>query len=154
MKALIAALMILTALTLPASKAHAMGIEPKNLTFTLETPSQYITITNETPDEQTYSLKWQDGKNALVNYAPRRITVAPGESGYVRLLFRKPAKIKDGEYAARLLIVPEKNPEKFQMESPEQQAPAPAAEPILSFPVTVSIVSPPMYGPPAPTKEN
>ncbi len=42
--------------------------------------------------------------SSLIRYSPRQVTIAPGESQTVRLLLRKPADLKAGEYRSHLLM--------------------------------------------------
>jgi len=40
----------------------------------------------------------------MIRYAPRQVTLAPGQSQVVRLMVRKPANLADGEYRSHLLF--------------------------------------------------
>ena len=55
----------------------------------------------------------------MIRYAPRQVTLAPGQSQVVRLMVRKPANLPDGEYRSHLLFqgIPQDSGKSIQSQS-------------------------------------
>lgn len=142
--------------------AYAVRVSLKRVVFDNKTRSEILTIINNTGSEQTYRLGWRkyrmdDGKSLravhddedasdilwaedMIRFAPRRATIPAGGSQQVRLLFRRPADLKDGEYRAHLWIVSETKPEAFTTQEGDQnQSVKLAVQPAISLPIFVRI---------------
>ena len=120
------------------TESHAVRVSLKRIIFEGRARSQVITIINNTTEEQTYRLGWKNFKmtehtmladlsegqdsgiktaEKYLRYAPRRVTIAPGQSQQVRIMARIPKNLEEGEYRSHLWIAPEVKPTKF---SPEE----------------------------------
>ncbi|HBR68034.1 MAG TPA: hypothetical protein DEA55_01515, partial [Rhodospirillaceae bacterium] len=152
-------LTLIASLLLWPSEAFAIRVSLKRVTFEDSKRSEILTIINSTEKEQTYRLGWRkyrmDEKKALravgegekaddiqwaddmVRFAPRRVTIPAGGSQQIRLLFRRPADLKDGEYRSHLWIVSETPPESFDTKEAGKQAVRLAVQPAISLPIFV-----------------
>lgn len=143
-----------------AQEANAVRVSMQRVIFTGKKKSEVITIINNTGKKQTYRLGWKklrmDEKKSLssikegepsddilwaekmVRYAPRRITVPPGDSQQVRLLLRPPADVQKAEYRAHLWIISEGDPPTFvaKPDSSKQEVRL-AVQPAITLPVFV-----------------
>lgn len=140
--------------------ADAIRISLKRVIFGEGKRSEVLSIINSTAQPQTYRLGWRHYRmtednslqavdpdvksddilwaDDMVRFAPRRITVPAGASQQIRLLFRRPADLKEGEYRSHLWIVTETKPEKFEMEPGEKkQSVRLAVQPAVSLPIFV-----------------
>jgi hypothetical protein len=104
-----------------AAGAGQVAVFPKRVIFGDRSRTAEVTLMNQGDRPQTYrielieqrmtaSARLEDvtvpGERSaipLLRYAPRQVTVAPGESQTVRLLLRTPADLPPGEYRAHLL---------------------------------------------------
>ncbi len=115
--------------------AFAVRLTLKRVVFEGARRADVMTLVNDSAEEQTYRLRWQDmqmtSDNTLepvsegsanpllrpaqdmVVFAPRRVTMAPGQTQQIRLMLRKPAELADGEYRSHLLVMPEKDAVRF-----------------------------------------
>lgn len=142
--------------------AHAVRISMKRIVFGDKKRSEVLTIINNTPVDTTYRLGWRkyrmdekkslvqikDGEDAsdilwaedMVRYAPRRVKVPAGGSQQIRLMFRRPKDLQDGEYRAHLWIVTESQPEQFDATADgRENAVKLAVQPAISLPVFVRV---------------
>jgi len=55
----------------------------------------------------------------MIRYAPRQVTLSPGQSQVIRLMVRKPANLPDGEYRSHLLFqgIPQDSGKSIQSQS-------------------------------------
>jgi len=115
-------------------EAQALRVGMKRIVFEGPKRAESLTIINDSSSDQTYRIGWQrfrmtddtalqhipegqDGKvegkpdilwaEDMIRYAPRRVTVPAGTSQSVRLMFRQPKDLADGEYRAHLWILTE-----------------------------------------------
>ena len=141
--------------------AHAVRVSLKRVVFDGSKRSEILTIINNTAKPQTYRLGWRkyrmdtgkslravkEGEDAsdilwaekMVRYAPRRVTVPPGGSQQIRLLFRRPADLQEAEYRAHLWIVSETQPDSFTVDEAtgQNQAVKLNVQPAISLPIFV-----------------
>ena len=143
-------------------EAHAVRVSLKRVIFEGNKRSEVLTIINNTEKEQTYRLGWrkyrmdekkplqalEEGDKAaedvlwadsMIRYAPRRVSIPPGGSQQIRLLFRRPADLQEAEYRSHLWIVTETKPEKFNtvQNGEQKQAFRLAVQPAISLPIFV-----------------
>lgn len=139
-----AALLVFCAvMALLPDSAHAIRVTMKRIIFEGPARSDVITIINNSAKEETYRLGWRHFKmtpdqmlanveegaeeeyqkmvEKIVRYAPRRITLPPGQKQQVRLVARRPRDLPEGEYRAHLWIIPETRPPEF---TPEERGQA------------------------------
>jgi len=110
---------------------HAeLSINPHRLILEESDRSATVTLLNRGADLETYRIYWvyrrmTDGLGvedaasadevgvadaaAIIRYAPRQVTLLPGQSQTVRLLVRRPADLAEGEYRAHLMFRREPN---------------------------------------------
>lgn len=122
--------------------AHAIRVTMKRVIFEGPARSDVITIINNSAKEEVYRLGWRHFKMTpdqmldsveegeeeeyqkmvedIVRYAPRRITLPPGQKQQVRLVARRPRDLPEGEYRAHLWIIPEATPPEFSPEELQQ----------------------------------
>ncbi len=135
-----AAATVAVAFLVAAAPAGAdLRIHPKRVVFEGRTRTASVTLVNNDPETYTYRITWQmlrmnaagrleriedvEGgaevaeANAMLRYAPRQVTVAPGVAQTVRIMLRKPADLVDGEYRAHMLFLRE--PRNMRMGSEE-----------------------------------
>jgi len=111
--------------------AHAeLSISPHRIVLDETDRAATLTLMNRGADPETYRIYWvyrrmtetlgieaaanadevgTDDAAAIIRYAPRQVTLMPGESQTVRLLVRRPADMAEGEYRAHLMF--EREPE-------------------------------------------
>jgi P pilus assembly chaperone PapD len=117
----------LSAAGLPAAPALAAGglvVTPQLVELDSRTRSQVLTLANRGDQTETYRISIvnyrmddkgnlhpteqpADGEGfagALFRYAPRQITLEPGRPQTVRILYRRPANLQEGEYRSHLLF--------------------------------------------------
>ena len=146
--------------TLLPEPAYAVRVSLKRVVFDKNTRSEILTIINNTGEQQTYRLGWRkyrmdNGKSLravrddedasdilwadkMIRFAPRRVTIPPGGSQQIRLLFRRPADLKEAEYRAHLWIVSEAKPEAFSTsDGDSEQSVKLAVQPAISLPIFV-----------------
>lgn len=114
--------------------AAALKLTAKRIFFEGRTRSENLLIINETNEEQTYRISWEERKmgptgglkplsqneidamgikaSDMVKYSPRRVTLAPQQSQHIRLALRRPGDLPDGEYRSHLRISTEPKPRK------------------------------------------
>lgn len=100
-------------------------ISPLRVVFEARTRSVTVVVTNQSQETKTYRLEWAekrakpDGQyedvpepdpampvsSKLVQFSPRQVTLAPGESQQVRVALRAPADLAAGEYRSHLSFV-------------------------------------------------
>jgi fimbrial chaperone protein len=100
-------------------------ISPLRVVFEARTRSVTVVVTNQSQETKTYRLEWAekrakpDGQyedvpepdptmpisSKLVQFSPRQVTLAPGESQQVRVALRAPADLPAGEYRSHLSFV-------------------------------------------------
>ncbi len=117
---------VLIASQLAAGIAHAeLSISPRRLILDETERAATVTLMNRGADPETYRIYWvyrrmtetlgvEAAENAsevgtgdaaaIIRYAPRQVTLMPGESQTVRLLVRRPADMAEGEYRAHLMF--------------------------------------------------
>ena len=140
--------------------AHAIRVSLKRVVFEGNKRSEILTLINNTGKPQTYRLGWRkyrmDEHKSLVNipegeadggilwaddmirFAPRRVTVPPGRSQQVRLLFRRPKDLQEAEYRSHLWIVTETQPEIFDKDKEDgKNSVRLAVQPAISLPIFV-----------------
>jgi len=115
----------------PARAAGGLVVTPQLVELDSRTRSQVLTLANRGNEAETYRISIvnyrmdeqgnlhpaeqpADGEgfaNALFRYAPRQITLEPGSPQTVRILYRRPANLQEGEYRSHLLFqqVPKAN---------------------------------------------
>lgn len=126
---------VFLAVVFSVQDAFAVRLTLKRIVFEGSRRADVMTLVNDRAEAQTYRLRWQDmrmtGDNRLepvsdgqvdamlkpardmVVFAPRRVTIAPGETQQIRLMLRKPAGLADGEYRSHLVVMPEKEAVRF-----------------------------------------
>lgn len=101
-------------------------ISPLRVVFEGRTRSVTVVVTNQSQEPKTYRLEWSekrakdDGQyedvaaeaassmpiaSKMVQFSPRQVTLAPGESQQVRVALRAPADLAAGEYRSHLSFV-------------------------------------------------
>jgi P pilus assembly chaperone PapD len=89
-----------------ARSAHVTLINGGSTTTTYRIAFRHVRMTEtgefEEVDPETAGLRWAD---AFIRYAPRQVTIRPGETQTIRLLLRKPHGLPDGEYHSRLVFI-------------------------------------------------
>lgn len=118
---------ILAASSLPAAPARAAGglvVTPQLVELDSRNRSQVLTLANRGDQTETYRISIvnyrmdEEGNlhpteqpaegegfaGALFRYAPRQITLEPGRPQTVRILYRRPANLQEGEYRSHLLF--------------------------------------------------
>lgn len=119
-----------------------------------------ITLINNTNDTKTYEMSWTFFKmnetgtsyqkidaplgdidvSKYVFFTPRRVTIPGSGSQKVRLAFRRPSEIENGEYYAHLLFSPAELPNSDPNKEADQSAAAGVAVRVgYSVPVIVRI---------------
>ena len=129
--------------------AHALRVTMKRVIFEGPVRTEVLTLINNSAEEQSYRLGWKklrmtedkslvsmaedevmpgfEELKGMIRYAPRRIVLPPGASQQVRLMLRRPADLKDGEYRGHFWIEPEAeavkfNPEDFKNADPTKSS--------------------------------
>jgi hypothetical protein len=118
--------LVLAFMLLGAGPAAAdLLISPLRVVFEARTRSVTVVVTNQSQETKTYRLEWAekrakpDGQyedvpepdptmpvsSKLVQFSPRQVTLAPGESQQVRVALRAPADLPAGEYRSHLSFV-------------------------------------------------
>lgn len=119
-------LVLSLALFLPhiASAAGGLVVTPQLVELDNKSRSKVLTLANRGKGTETYRISIinyrMDEKgnlhrtetpsedegfaNGLFRYAPRQITLKPGKPQTVRILYRRPQNLKDGEYRSHLLF--------------------------------------------------
>lgn len=96
-------------------------VSPLRVTFSDRDRTDQIILINQGNDRRTYRLEWieqtvdEKGKyivleesadfnhaSDLIRFSPRQVTLNPGERQVIKLLLRKPANLKEGEYRSHL----------------------------------------------------
>lgn len=96
--------------------ANAASLDITEMVFGSATEAQVLTVTNDTDLSRTYSIAWAgQAPGKMLHFAPWRVTIAPGESQWIRVLFRKPENLQDGEYNYTLAVTPEAETERFSI---------------------------------------
>lgn len=101
-------------------------ISPLRVVFEGRTRQVTVVVTNQSQEPKTYRLEWaekrakDDGQyedvpaeqatglpvsSKMVQFSPRQVTLAPGESQQVRVALRAPAELPPGEYRSHLSFV-------------------------------------------------
>ncbi len=108
----------------PALAAGGLVVTPQLVELDSRTRSQGLTLANRGNQPETYRISIvnyrmdeegnlhpteqpADGEGfagALFRYAPRQITLEPGRPQTVRILYRRPANLQEGEYRSHLLF--------------------------------------------------
>jgi P pilus assembly chaperone PapD len=113
----------------PAQAAGGLVVSPQLVELDSRNRSQVLTLANRGTETQTYRISIVNYRmdaagnlhptdtpaagegfaNALFRYAPRQVTLEPGKPQTVRILYRRPANLQEGEYRSHLLFqqVPE-----------------------------------------------
>lgn len=122
-----AIIFILVAANLPAAPARAAGglvVTPQLVELDSRNRSQVLTLANRGNQPETYRISIvnyrmdEEGNlhpteqpaegegfaGALFRYAPRQITLEPGQPQTVRILYRRPANLQEGEYRSHLMF--------------------------------------------------
>lgn len=113
-------------------QANALRITLKRIVFEGAKRADSITIINPADEAVTYRIGWRHFAMTedkalepvrpgdplppgikpvtdMVRFAPRRFTIPPRSSQQVRLMFRAPKNLEDGEYRSHLWVRPEAN---------------------------------------------
>lgn len=120
---LVALPLLALTMTGTALAGASVDLDPKRIVFEGRTRSAEITLFNSGDAPGTYRILLKDVRmrpdgsfeevavkdalnpaRDLVRYAPRQVTIAPGESQTVRVAVRKPAGLAPGEYRSHLLF--------------------------------------------------
>jgi len=123
--------LVAAALLLAINSSQAeLSINPHRLVLEETDRAATVTLLNRGADQETYRIYWvyrrmteslgvEAAANAeeagvadaaaIIRYAPRQVTLNPGESQTVRLLVRRPSDLADGEYRAHLMFRREPN---------------------------------------------
>lgn len=108
----------------PAAAAGGLVVTPQLVELDSAARSQVLTLANRGGETETYRISIvnyrmdADGNlhliqeppagerfaGALFRYAPRQITLEPGKPQTVRVLYRRPANLQEGEYRSHLLF--------------------------------------------------
>ena len=118
----------------PAYAAGGLVVSPQLIELDSRNRSQVLTLANRGTETETYRISVvnyrMDSKGdlhrtdspaegegfagALFRYAPRQITLEPGQPQTVRILYRRPANLQEGEYRSHLLFqqIPKTTPSK------------------------------------------
>ncbi len=116
----------------PAEAAGGLVVTPQLVELDSRNGSQVLTLANRGSEAETYRISIvnyrmdaqgnlhptetpADGEGfagALFRYAPRQVTLEPGRPQTVRILYRRPANLQDGEYRSHLMFqqVPKATP--------------------------------------------
>ncbi len=116
----------------PALAQSGLVVTPPLVQLDLRTRSQTLTLVNRGNEAQTYrisviNLRMDPSGNMvhteepatgegfagnLIRYAPRQVTLEPGRPQTIRVLYRRPKDLADGEYRSHLLFqqVPKSEP--------------------------------------------
>ncbi len=117
----------------PVLAAGGLVVTPQLGELDSTNRSQVLTLANRGTETETYRISIvnyrmdQQGKlhptetpadgegfaGALFRYAPRQITLEPGKPQTVRILYRRPANLQEGEYRSHLMFqqVPKAEPQ-------------------------------------------
>lgn len=127
---LVSRLVMLAVLFLSAPAAAELSLNPRRVVFEDGDRSASLTLMNRGTQAETYRLYWvyrrmgvdlavlsADSEDDVatpspenfIRYAPRQVTLEPGQTQTVRLLLRRPAGMAVGEYRAHLMF--EREPE-------------------------------------------
>ncbi len=110
--------------TVPALAAGGLVVTPQLVELDSTQRSRVLTLANRGTETETYRVSIvnyrMDGQGnlhrtetpaegegfagALFRYAPRQITLEPGKPQTVRILYRRPANLQEGEYRSHLLF--------------------------------------------------
>ncbi len=108
----------------PVLAAGGLVVTPQLVEFDSTNRSQVLTLANRGTGTETYRISIvnyrmdqhgnlhpaetpADGEGfagALFRYAPRQITLEPGKPQTVRILYRRPANLQEGEYRSHLMF--------------------------------------------------
>lgn len=116
----------------PAWAAGGLVVTPQLVELDSTQRSQVLTLANRGTETETYRIsivnyrmdeqgnlhrtetpaQGEGFAGALFRYAPRQITLEPGKPQTVRILYRRPANLQEGEYRSHLLFqqVPKAEP--------------------------------------------
>jgi len=102
-----------------------LSISPRRIVLDHVDRAATVTLMNNGAGSETYRIFWVyrrmteslgieaaanadevgvDDAAEIIRYAPRRVTLLPGESQTVRLLVRRPTNLSEGEYRAHLMF--------------------------------------------------
>lgn len=107
------------------AQAAGLRISPTRVVVEGRTRSSEVTLINTGEEAATYRINFinmrmtddgdyeqieepdagQQFADKMIRYAPRQVTVNPGEAQTVRLLVRKPKGLEDGEYRSHLMFM-------------------------------------------------
>lgn len=157
---------VLAAASVVASDAaFALRVSIQRIVFEGNTRSQIVNVINDSEEDQTYRIGWQnyrmtedkmlevikgdspedlEGINVAapyLRYAPRRITIPAGHSQQVRVMARVPSDLPDGEYRSHMHIAPEPKTPELTAEEIERSQERPVVKITtlmgISFPVII-----------------
>lgn len=116
----------------PAQAAGGLVVTPQLVELDSRNSSQVLTLANRGSEAETYRIsivnyrmdaqgnlhpteapaEGEGFAGALFRYAPRQVTLEPGRPQTVRILYRRPANLQDGEYRSHLMFqqVPKATP--------------------------------------------
>ncbi|WP_100641933.1 molecular chaperone [Alteromonas facilis] len=132
---IISALLLTFMLLAPQIASANLLIYPVRISFDENERTEQITLTNTSDKTNTYRLQWNENRalpeggyqllteqeakaqslpiaSDMIRFAPRQVTLKPGERQVIKLSLRRPRDLTDGEYRSHLLlkaIPPEKN---------------------------------------------
>ncbi len=98
-------------------------VTPRRVVFEERIRSAEVTLINRSTENTTYRISFTEKRmtpegslepvdkdqawwsaNKMIRFAPRQVVLQPGESQQIRLLLRKPADLKSGEYRSHLVF--------------------------------------------------
>jgi len=122
--------LLLCSLMLSSHATAELSVSPRRIVLDQADRAATVTLLNRGAVSETYRIYWvyrrmTEDLNieaaesaddagvgdaaAFIRYAPRQVTLMPGESQTVRLLARRPADLPEGEYRTHLMF--EREPE-------------------------------------------
>jgi len=103
------------------SASAALLVAPIRVAFDERDRTKEVILINEGDERRTYRVEWQEQTvdaaggyvaldeaaefnraSSMIRYSPRQVTLEPGERQIIKLVVRKPADLKQGEYRSHL----------------------------------------------------
>ncbi|MBB1488854.1 fimbrial biogenesis chaperone [Oceanospirillum sediminis] len=119
-------LLLLFLAFLPGISYAQLAVFPEKVVFEPGQRSVRLNLQNRGNETYTYRIGWQDivmdslglikqvddeknprktpAASKMIRYAPRQVILEPGETQAVRVMLRRPADLKDGEYRSHMLF--------------------------------------------------
>lgn len=118
---------LLSLLGFSAATQASLVIHPIRVQVGEKERSFEVSLMNDSKTTNTYRLEWQEKKGSeqamyvdlteaqvkaenfpiasgMIRFSPRQVTLKPGERQTIKLSFRRPARLADGEYRSHLLF--------------------------------------------------